>query len=349
MEKKLQSVFSVIEPKNKNVIWIHRKEGKLIQQLWSNKGWEDIGSFEDSSSGTDTLENPFYFYIEKKSDFPNVSDYTKVLNPYAILDLGNGNFFKFECNDFLSYEGLTHFNHLDDSIQGVFHKKGDENSSEAFSKTVSTYYDVNVSTKISDFPFIFPDYIGILFHLYDREFRGHIKWREGVGGLGIAYDVYGNSLPITVDEEGVFSYNYPLYYNSNVVVYCNSLDVPESEIPSYYKEVNAKAFANINKGDTCILANDWFLEIDGFMLSGLPHRYAILKAEMVCVEKTSNECILLAEKTNDILIINIDGTATMERNTGYVNPNTDIYSKYKKSGGTKSKEEFYSKLFELIE
>lgn len=345
MEKKLQSVFSIIEPKNKNVIWIHRKEGKLIQQLWGSKGWEDIGSFEGSSSDTDILENPFYLYTDVQSDVFNIPDYTKVMNPFVIVDFDNGVFGKLEYNEALGYEGISWFNHLDGEIQGYIKKDGE---AEGFNITVSTYDSVGVNMKISNLSLLHSDYIGVSFNFCNRVFRGHIKWRESAGGLGIAYDVYGNSLPIAVNKEGEFSYNYPLYYNNKVVVYCNLLNIPESEIPSYYKDVNAAAFTNINKGNICILSYDWLLDSDTFMLSEMQQKNAVLKTEIVCVEKTSNECILLVGN-DSIVTINKDGTTIVGENTGYVNPNTDIYSKYLENGGTKSKEEFYSKLFELIE
>ena len=64
----LKTVFSNVEPSNKNVIWLSIVNGVLLQKAYTAKGWQIIGSPVTDGVAPTSLEEPIDKYIFKISD-----------------------------------------------------------------------------------------------------------------------------------------------------------------------------------------------------------------------------------------------------------------------------------------
>lgn len=54
----LKNILSVVEPNNRNVIWLHPVKGKILQKIYGLKGWEVINNDGSSEEGGNTYLNP---------------------------------------------------------------------------------------------------------------------------------------------------------------------------------------------------------------------------------------------------------------------------------------------------
>ena len=66
----LKTIFSNVEPSNKNVIWLTIINGVIIQKVYTSNGWQIVGSPSASEGGDNPSEEPTDKYIFKISDAP---------------------------------------------------------------------------------------------------------------------------------------------------------------------------------------------------------------------------------------------------------------------------------------
>lgn len=80
----LKTVFTNVEPANRNVIWLSIVNGVLLQKVYTAKGWQIIGSPSIAEAASTSLEEPTDKYIFRISD--NQNDLT--LNIDTAADIG---------------------------------------------------------------------------------------------------------------------------------------------------------------------------------------------------------------------------------------------------------------------
>jgi hypothetical protein len=80
----LKTVFTNVEPANRNVIWLSIVNGVLLQKVYTAKGWQIIGSPSIAEAAPTSLEEPTDKYIFRISD--NQNDLT--LNIDTAADIG---------------------------------------------------------------------------------------------------------------------------------------------------------------------------------------------------------------------------------------------------------------------
>lgn len=66
----LKTIFSNVEPSNRNVVWISTINGIVVQRVYTAKGWQVVGSPSVSEGGSTSLDEPTDKYIFKISDSP---------------------------------------------------------------------------------------------------------------------------------------------------------------------------------------------------------------------------------------------------------------------------------------
>ena len=67
----LRTIFSNVEPTNRNVIWLSIVNGVLLQKVYTAKGWQIIGSPSIAEAAPTSLEEPTDKYIFRISDNQN--------------------------------------------------------------------------------------------------------------------------------------------------------------------------------------------------------------------------------------------------------------------------------------
>lgn len=62
----LKTIFSNVEPSNRNVVWISTINGIVVQRVYTAKGWQVVGSPSVSEGGSTSLDEPTDKYIFKR-------------------------------------------------------------------------------------------------------------------------------------------------------------------------------------------------------------------------------------------------------------------------------------------
>ena len=60
----LKTIFSNVEPSNKNVIWLTVVNGVIVQKVYTAKGWQIVGSTYEAATENSNYISPNSLYEE---------------------------------------------------------------------------------------------------------------------------------------------------------------------------------------------------------------------------------------------------------------------------------------------
>lgn len=162
----LKTIFSNVEPSNRNVVWISTINGIVVQRVYTAKGWQVVGSPSVSEGGSTSLDEPTDKYIFKISDNPE----DLAINIDTAADIGLSK----TVNDLSTY------------IEGVELEIGD--SDVVKQSNLEKLRRVTVKTNV--------------FSTHIDYGIGVGSWTDGTGGFAHITTAQGHEAYYTISEDG---------------------------------------------------------------------------------------------------------------------------------------------------
>ena len=211
----LKTVFTNVEPANRNVIWLSIVNGVLLQKVYTAKGWQIIGSPSIAEAAPTSLEEPTDKYIFKISD--NQNDLTLNIDTAADIGLSKtvnvhviGKMYGVEYDTV----GVYHNGEIS-AVQGDTHIVFDVNF-DTGEITQHSYYDLStyiegVELEIGDSEVVKQSNLEKLRRVTVKTnvFSTHIdygigvgSWTDGVGGFAHITTAQGHEAYYDIYEDG---------------------------------------------------------------------------------------------------------------------------------------------------
>lgn len=211
----LKTIFSNVEPSNRNVVWISVVNGVVIQKVYTAKGWQIVGSPSASETSPISLEELTDKYIFKISD--NQEDLA--LNIDTAADIGLSKTVNVHIMGTMygvQYDtvGVYHNGEIS-AVQGDTHIVFDVNF-DTGAITQHSYYDLStyiegVELEIGDSDAVKQSNLEKLRRVTVKTnvFSTHIdygigvgSWADGAGGFAHITTAQGHEAYYTISEDG---------------------------------------------------------------------------------------------------------------------------------------------------
>ena len=211
----LKTIFSNVEPSNKNVIWLTVINGVIIQKVYTSNGWQIVGSPSASEGGDNPSEEPTDKYIFKISDDPE----DLALNIDTAADIGLSKTVNVHIMGTMygvQYDtvGVYHNGEIS-AVQGDTHIVFDVNF-DTGAITQHSYYDLStyiegVELEIGDSDAVKQSNLEKLRRVTVKTnvFSTHIdygigvgSWTDGAGGFAHITTAQGYEAYYTISEDG---------------------------------------------------------------------------------------------------------------------------------------------------
>lgn len=211
----LKTIFSKVEPPNRNVIWLTLVNGVLLQKVYTAKGWQVVGSPLAAGATPNSLEEVTDKYIFRISD--NQGDLALNIDTAADIGLSKtvnvhviGRMYGVEYDTV----GVYHNGEIS-AVQGDTHIVFDVNF-DTGEITQHSYYDLStyiegVELEIGDSDAVKQSNLEKLRRVTVKTnvFSTHIdygigvgSWTDGVGGFAHITTAQGHEAYYDIDEDG---------------------------------------------------------------------------------------------------------------------------------------------------
>lgn len=211
----LKTIFSNVEPSNRNVVWISTINGIVVQRVYTAKGWQVVGSPSVSEGGSTSLDEPTDKYIFKISDSPE----DLAINIDTAADIGLSKTVNVHIIGTMygvQYDtvGVYHNGEIS-AVQGDTHIVFDVDFNTG-SITQHSYYDLStyiegVELEIGDSDVVKQSNLEKLRRVTVKTnvFSTHIdygigvgSWTDGAGGFAHITTAQGHEAYYTISEDG---------------------------------------------------------------------------------------------------------------------------------------------------
>ena len=211
----LKTIFSNVEPSNKNVIWLIVINGVIIQKIYTANGWQIVGSPSVSTGYSTSLEESTDKYIFRISDSPEDLDLnidtaadiglSKTVNVHIIGTMYGVQYDTigvYHNGEISAVQGDTHivfdvnfdtgiitqhsYYDLSSYIEGVWLEIG--NSEETKQSNLEKLRKITVKTNV--------------FHTHIDYGIGVGTWTDNVGGFAHIVTAYGHEAYYTIMPDG---------------------------------------------------------------------------------------------------------------------------------------------------
>lgn len=211
----LKTIFSKVEPSNRNVIWLTLVNGVLLQKVYTAKGWQVVGSPLAAGAAPASLEEVTDKYIFRISD--NQGDLALNIDTAADIGLSKtvnvhviGRMYGVEYDTV----GVYHNGEIS-AVQGDTHIVFDVNF-DTGEITQHSYYDLStyiegIELEIGDGEVVKQSNLEKLRRVTVKTnvFSTHIdygigvgSWTDGVGGFAHITTAQGHEAYYDIDEDG---------------------------------------------------------------------------------------------------------------------------------------------------